>query len=295
MQKNKTVLKVMFVIPKTKYKNSNIGGNRVIDQQKSHWLRTYANTVWTEALKNQLGIVADEPKREDYIQDYQPSKQEILWKSEYDAQVKKVKEVEDELSTISGMSDDIKAAKRELRKHPDNEQLSTTIEHYQASLSMAKETVKYERKLLTKVRNEYKKASTKSVNRHANSEHKEYIKAKQALNESKLAFPGHVIMKIRSNIMTDHDFDAPNSWPSVKPIQDGGTDTGILWHDDNNNYIKRTEFYGGWKASKEAYIIEIIVESAEDVEDPFGKKIIMPDLLDDKTTTKKKKGKKKWN
>jgi hypothetical protein len=125
----------------------------------------------------------------------------------------------------------------------------------------------------------FRKTHEKQDRRRSNADRKSYIKEKLALNEKRLLFPGIVRFDVRSNVITKHDFDAPNCWPTVKPLQDGGTDTCVLWHDDNNNFIKHTSFYGGGKVSKDKYVIDVIVTELENSDhDPFDDQIFLDNL-----------------
>lgn len=268
---------VVFCIPRKRYKNSNTSGNRIADQAKSQWLRAHAEQVWAYALEKQHGIVAVEPD-------------EVEWRTHDDSnesgdddgilhQESIVNGISEEIESLRGMSKDVTRWRREYRRTSD-EAVHVRITDYEDRLSDARERLKYEKKLLTMLRNDKRKTERRDATKRRTVERKAYIAAKMRLNRDKRLFNGPVRMMVRTNMVTDHVFDAPNSWPSVKPIQDGGTDTAILWEDDNNDYIHSTTFYGGWRTSREYYVIEIIVEAIpedEPMENPFGDTIMLPD------------------
>lgn len=268
---------VVFCIPRKRYKNSNTTGNRMADQAKSQWLRAHAEQVWSYALERQHGIVALEPSDDEWrtpSDDAGPDGDDDIKQQE-----SIVNGISDEVESLRGMSKDVTRWRREYRTTGD-EAIHACITDYENRLNDARERLKYERKLLTMLRSDKRKTERRDTMKRRTVERKAYIDAKMRLNRDRRLFNGPVRMMVRTNMVTDHVFDAPNSWPSVKPIQDGGTDTAILWEDDNNDYIRSTTFYGGWRASREYYVIEIIVEAIpgdEPMVNPFGDTIMLPD------------------
>lgn len=269
---------VVFCVPKNRYKGSNVVTNRIVDQNKSQWLRNYAEKVWTHALKTQCGITAKEPADANWRLEQEDDPKLAEMKTALRVQEDYVSSKESSLEDLKAKTAVYKEWKNEYRKTKDPS-LKALIDDYDSRMAALKNDLKTERKLLTRARNEVKKIQHKADVHHSSAERKSYIKSKMALNENNRLFKSKIRMMVRTNVITDHIFDAPNSWPSIKPIQDGGTDTCILWADDNNDYIKSTTFYGGWKASRDYYVMEIIVESIpEDFEDPFDDKIVLPDV-----------------
>lgn len=284
---------VVFCVPKKRYKGSNVMTNRMVDQAKSQWLRENAEKIWTHALESQCGIVAKEPEESEWRLDEVEDPRLIAARQAKLEQEQVVRDKELELSLLKSMDADFREKRRELRKTHD-EGLAISVKSYDEKLASLKNDLKTERKMLTAAKNELKKLEKKASARHSTSERKAYIKAKMKLNDDNRLFQGPVEMMVRTNVITDHIFDAPNSWPSIKPIQDGGTDTCVLWADDNNEYIKSTTFYGGWKASRDFYVMEIIVRPLEDdFVDPFGEKIHLRDVASKNVEKAKRPSRKK--
>lgn len=275
-------LRLRFDVPKKLYKNSNSRLNINQLNIMSAKLRTeIAPPVWEEAIREQFGVVADEPSEWEHP-DRKTSKAEAAALEEMKNQQDALHVAEDKVELILAKEEWLKKSIREARtSHEPLEDLKTELESVESELKMAKDRKKAESKLLTRCKNAYKKLSDKSERRMNSADRKAYIKAKAILNKDKMIFPGTVRMLIRVNNISKHEFDAPNAWPSIKPLQDGGTDTGILWRDDNNDIIKETIFYGGTCASKDNYVLEVIVEEISHNpdehyrNDPFGDKITM--------------------
>lgn len=267
---------VVFCVPRKRYKNSNTGGNRMVDQSKSQWLRSYAEQVWVHALESQHELTAVEPDEDTW-------RTSDVSSDNTDGYAERVAAQEDMVSRASAAVDELKAdsktitaLKREYRK-TGNDATGERIAEYEKQLADARDNLKYEKKLLTMLRAEQRKTTRKAESKLRSTERKAYLTEKARVNADRRLFNGTVRMMVRTNMVTDHVFDAPNSWPSVKPIQDGGTDTGILWEDDNNTFITSTTFYGGWRASREYYVIEIIVEATDNTGSPFHDTIMLPD------------------
>jgi hypothetical protein len=273
------VLRVRFTIPREHYKGSNTGDNDITSRQKSAWLRAYGEKVWGSAIEHEFGLIALEPSSWNLSStDYTPTERKAF--DDYDAQKCIVSSLEDKISQMkSGLS----ALKTENRTIPRSAykhvELSGKIRAVEDDLRGVKLQYRLESKILTRYKNMFRKTHEKQDRRRSNADRKSYIKEKLALNEKRLLFPGIVRFDVRSNVITKHDFDAPNCWPTVKPLQDGGTDTCVLWHDDNNNFIKNTSFYGGGKASKDKYVIDVIVTELENSDhDPFDDQIFLDNL-----------------
>jgi hypothetical protein len=273
------VLRVRFTIPREHYKGSNTGDNDITSRQKSAWLRAYGEKVWGSAIEHEFGLIALEPSSWNLSStDYTLTERKAF--DDYDAQKRIVSSLEDKISQMeSGLS----ALKTENRTIPRSAykhvELSGKIRAVEDDLRGVKLQYRLESKILTRYRNMFRKTHEKQDRRRSNADRKSYIKEKLALNEKRLLFPGIVRFDVRSNVITKHDFDAPNCWPTVKPLQDGGTDTCVLWHDDNNNFIKHTSFYGGGKVSKDKYVIDVIVTELENSDhDPFDDQIFLDNL-----------------
>lgn len=62
---------------------------------------------------------------------------------------------------------------------------------------------------------------------------------------------------------TRRRMDPPNIYPTVKPLVDGLTDTGI-WEDDSYEYMHSMTFrYGGLSGIKGNYLIELIIREVD--------------------------------
>lgn len=264
------ILRVRFVIPVKYYKGSNTNDVPAVSRSKSQWLRRYGEQVWSDAIRRDFGIVADEP--DDWKKSstaYSPSEQKTH--DAFTDQDMIVETASNLVKTLEADHENIRTTLHDVdKKSYEHAELKAQLASIEDDLKTAKRRLQIESKLLTKTRNAFKTAHSRQDSRRSRADRKSYIKEKSRLNEGKLLFPGRVTLDVRSNIITAHDFDAPNCWPSVKPLQDGGTDTCILWHDDNNNFITRTSFYGGGKEDSKNYVIDMIVrEDDGDGSDPF--------------------------
>ena len=275
-------LRLRFDVPKNLYKTSNSRLNINQLNAMSARLRTeIAPPVWEDAIREQFGVVADEPSEWDHPERKQ-SKAEISAMREMEDQQKALHEAEDEVELVSAKEEWLRRSIREAKaSHEHVEDLKAELESVESELKTVKNRRRSESKLFSRCKNAYKKLSNKAERRISSADRRSYIKAKALLNRDKMIFPGTVRMLIRVNNISKHEFDAPNAWPSIKPLQDGGTDTGVLWRDDNNDIIKETIFYGGTCASRDYYVLEVIVEEiSHDPDehyrgDPFGDKMTM--------------------
>ena len=265
-------LRVRFDIPKDKYKGSNTRDNDIVSRQKSSWLRSMGEQAWAIAVKNEFGVEAIEPVEwATASKDLTPSEQKT--RAAYDKQAGVVAALEDKIHTIEGSLEALKTVlKTSSRDSTVHREASENKKALEEDLKKAKAQSRLESKLLTRCKHAFEAAHKKQDARRASADRKSYIAAKMKANAGRLVFPGTVKIAIQSNIVTAHDFDAPNCWPTVKPLQDGGTDSCVLWRDDNNAIIKETSFYGGGKASKDCYVIEMIITelSREPVDDHPG-------------------------
>lgn len=269
-------LRVRFDVPKDKYKGSNTRDNDIVSRQKSAWLRSIGEQAWATAVANEFGVEAVEPTEwETASRELTPSEQKT--RDAYDRQKTVVDDLEDRVQTMAGSIEALKTvmktAGRDSTEYREARENRSALE---SDLKQARAQLRLESKLLTRCKHAFEAACKKQDARRAGVDRKSYIAAKLEANKDRLVFPGTVKMAVQSNIVTAHDFDAPNCWPTVKPLQDGGTDSCVLWRDDNNAIIKETSFYGGGKASKDCYVIEMIVtelsrEPADDhPDDPFA-------------------------
>lgn len=262
------ILRIRFMIPRERYKGSNTNDVPVTSRRKSAWLRSYGERAWAAALEKEYGLVALEPgswitastdltPTEARARDALDEQQRIVdaLSSDVDNAARRLEGLKANVKKVRGECSRTSAAYTEVRADADDAE---------AALKLLRKRMRLESKLLTRSRNAFKSAHGKQDRRRNSTNRKSYIKARMALNEDRLLFPGTVTLDVRSNIVTAHDFDAPNCWPTVKPLQDGGTDTCILWRDDNNKFIRRTSFYGGGIVSRDKYAIDMVVSSFDD-------------------------------
>lgn len=258
---NPKSLTICFEIPKDRYKGSNSRDPDAVLRQKTTWLREHGEMAWTQAIINEFGVEAIEPEAGEWLDDketgFTPTESEAYTAMEQ--QQTRVDELKLKMAEADAFILSVKAARRGMARSSQEYQDMTAkiseVEAYRKDISVQS---KLELKLLTKARNNWSRVHAKQDRRRLSLSRKAYLAAKHKANEGNLIFPGRVDVDIESNIVTGHDFDAPNCWPSVKPLQDGGTDTCVLWRDDNNNYIRRTSFYGGGK-NADCYLIRIKV------------------------------------
>ena len=264
-------LMITFEIPKDKYKGSNTSQNDRLLRAKTTWLREQGCKAWSEAIKKEFNHEALEPDSnalKKSTTSLTPTEQKAY--DTFSEQGAIVDAIKLQMTAAEKAIQQGKESKaKEKRNSTEWKRISGKIKSLEANLKELKHKLRLESKLLTKTKNTWERTRSRQNARRATADRKEYLKAKAKLNEDLLLFPGQVELLIQSNIVTGHDFDAPNCWPSVKPLQDGGTDTCVLWHDDNNKWIKRTTFYGGGK-DPDCYVIRMIVrEWNETADDPF--------------------------
>lgn len=258
------ILIVNFIIPKNRIKNANTPMNYIVSANKSAWIREYAEEIWTEAIKNQFNITAIEPVKKEIKLDLE-TQENLNRLNELEAEVN---EVNDLLKTHISNDLEYKEAKKSIRLKNTSEIIKSKnkekIDEYEETLTKLK-TLK-QRRTLT-LRNFKKMQSTeikKAIRKAEAKNKKEYVKEKIKINEFQHLFKQcHITVTI--NNITNRDFDAPNFAPTSKNLIDAGTDTGILWEDDNNNIIKSMTFLAGNNVDRNNYHIDINVY--EDIND----------------------------
>lgn len=116
-----------------------------------------------------------------------------------------------------------------------------------------------------------RKAEARDRRKAERERRKRLIRARLDLNRGRRVFSGPVCFHVRVHNISSHYFDSPNAWPTVKPIQDAATNTGIVWDDDNNSCIPITIFQGGEHLGHD-YVIDILVRELDadsPAADPF--------------------------
>lgn len=267
MTTTKKTLKATFSVPRTKVKNANMALNHIVAAQKSAWIREYAEGVWAEAVKDQHGLVAKEPKQSD-LPTYEVSEdtQKVLdHLEELDADLKTN---DSERLYLLGLQPTYKewkatlrAAKKDATRKLEVLDLEEKIADYDLRSAAQKAGVKRLRATKASVKRLSGKEVAKELRKIEGAKRRSYISHKLALNSNEQLFQTCAVL-IRVSNITAHEFDAANFYPTVKPILDGATDSALVWPDDNNSVITGgILFLQGSQKSKTDYIFEIeIVE-----------------------------------
>ena len=257
------ILRIRFEIPKNQYKSSNGRDIPRVAAMKSAWLRAYGEATWAEAIRDQYDLKAIEP-------DTWTTAGTALTPSEreaYDALNAQKTTVDNAADDVSRIEAIIAADKAALKTDRDDHETRASLNAALYEIRVAKDRLKTEKTMLTRCRHAWTSAHGRQDRRRSATDRRAYVAAKISRNEERLLFPGRVRLDVVSHVITDRDFDAPNCWPTLKPLQDGGTDTGILWHDDSNRWIESTTFRGGPVISRDHYVIDATVTAADNIHD----------------------------
>jgi len=265
------ILKARFIIPKNKIKNANAPLGHIIAAQRSAWIREYSVDVWGEAIREQFNIEAIEPSVEDVgALEYPEEVREIQEKIQ--SLTDDMNEADSKLKELQSNDSEYKSWKKERtslkRKAAENfeklEEIEQKIFEYEEKISSLK-ALKVRRKAsLASFKKSREKDSKKLIRKTESNNKKKYIEAKIKANAFQHIFEKCFVVATVHNI-TNRDFDSPNFYPSLKPILDAGTDTGVLWEDDNNRIIRSTTFLPGTNLDRNNYILDIeIFESIEE-------------------------------
>lgn len=120
------------------------------------------------------------------------------------------------------------------------------------------ESIAEQRHALAMLSAKTRKAKASEQRKAERERRKRLIRARLDLNRDRRIFQGPVCFHVRVHNISSHYFDSPNAWPTVKPIQDAATNTGIVWDDDNNSCIPVTTFQGGEQLGHD-YVIDVLV------------------------------------
>ncbi len=258
-------LTVRFDVPREWYKGSNTRDNDRVSSKKSAWLRSHAEEAWLEAIRSEYGLTPVEPT----VGSWSETDKTKLTPSEQSARDRLDAQqavVDDVTAGIEAVVESIAATKRvtQSTKRGSDEYVEAMSKRrvLEASLRGLRDRKRLESKLLTRCKHRWEAARSKQNARRSSVDRKAYLEAKTEANveAGKMLFPGKVRLTVRTAVPTAHVFDAPNCWPTVKPLQDGGTDSCVLWRDDNNEIIESTTFVGAGKSDNGAYVIEFTVE-----------------------------------
>lgn len=258
-------LTVRFDVPREWYKGSNTRDNDRVSSRKSAWLRAHAEEAWLTALSTEWGITPIEPADDSWEKTDKskltPSEQDA--RDRLDSQQVVMDEVEASLSTVEECIAEAKTRLAGL-KRGSTEYASVMADRrkLEDEAKGLRQRKRLESKLLTRCKHRWEAVHSKQESRRSSVDRKAYLEAKAKANllAGRMLFPGKARLTIRCCVPTAHVFDAPNCWPTVKPLQDGGTDSCVLWRDDNNEIIESTTFVGGGKSDNGAYVIEFVIE-----------------------------------
>lgn len=265
------ILKARFTIPKNKIKNANAPLGHIIAAQRSAWIRDYSLDVWAQAIEDQFKVTAIEPT-EDLINadEYPEEVRDIQGKIK--SLTEDMEEADNELKALLASDCDYKIWKKERtalkRKATENSDALELIEekifNYEEKIKALKALKARRKSSLASFKRSREKDSKKLIRKTESNNKKKYIEAKIKLNTFQHIFEKCFVVVTVHNI-TNRDFDSPNFYPTLKPILDAGTDTGVLWEDDNNRIIRSTTFLPGTNLDRNNYILDIeIFENMED-------------------------------
>lgn len=290
-------LHVTFRIPKEHIKSSNMSMSHIIAAVKTRRLKDFAGPVWEEAIREQFGVEPLEPDPADW-EPYRGARLLLMADDGVDGlpddwleQVEKPDDVAAAAGELAAMEraaadaeaelarlDAARPVYAELRAEAGADAAHRALAEWKEGRAAAATALRNAKTLLRRSRTAAGAGIRDWRRKAVRDARRAYNEAKKRVNADRRVFPGQVVMMIRCNNVTSHFFDAPNLYPTVKAIQDAGTLTGVLWEDDNNSVILRTDFYGGSQASVNDYVLEVIVREVlpGDFTDPFGPKLELP-------------------
>lgn len=292
-----TKLYVRFEIPVKKWLSSNQRLNYMIAASKSSWIVSNMQETWKAAIEKQFNITPIIPDDETVSKYYKQPKivNEIKSTKNNSSDNENVKLGEDEdalkaaetrLTIIKNMFEQwkalnekayIKLKKTYSLKHNDNHIDDSSLPEnngsefeYAQYLRLKKEReelkdrVNRQSKNVTSIKKAVNKTLIKSITSNSKALKRAVIKATREVNANNRLFNEPVRFRVRIHNISKHYFDSPNSYPTIKPLQDAGTNTGILWEDDNNSCVQMVTFQGAEMLSKENYVVDIIVETLDE-------------------------------
>lgn len=292
-----TKLYVRFEIPVKKWLSSNQRLNYMIAASKSSWIVSNMQETWKAAIEKQFNITPIIPDDETVSKYYKQPKivNEIKSTKNNSSDNENVKLGEDEdalkaaetrLIILKNMLEQwkalnekayIKLKKTYSLKHNDNHIDDSSLPEnngsefeYAQYLRLKKEReelkdrVNRQSKNVTSIRKAVNKTLIKNITSNSKALKRAVIKATREVNADNRLFNEPVRFRVRIHNISKHYFDSPNSYPTIKPLQDAGTNTGILWEDDNNSCVQMVTFQGAEMLSKENYVVDIIVETLDE-------------------------------
>lgn len=237
-------LYVRFKVPKKYWLGSNLRLSPIMAARRSKWIIHHMAQYWLDAIKNQYNITPLTPSEADI-----------------NSIIDKIMSKRHSKTIPDGFTPIIELAKLRLK------QLETSLR--QAEISNDNNTVeglklKIEAQKLTIKSLESECSITDFIKADATTVRQARIMAVKQANRNNRLFNQPVRFHVRIHNISKHLYDSPNAWPTIKPLQDAGTNTGILWEDDNNSCVNLTTFQGAEMLSKDEYVIDVIVETVDE-------------------------------
>lgn len=270
-----TRLYARFEIPKNKWRDSNQRLDPVVSGLRSSWIVDYSEGIWRQALKAQYGMEPLEPD-EKMIQEYldrKPAKVIDTTDDDNDCtlQENRLAQIEERLKEFDDNNKTLLASLKRRDKNRKNTLTPDEKKELDSLMSTRADIVdmkKRQQKGITALRQRIRKIRDKNDREALKARRRALIGARKELNKDRKLFPDGTQVRFHARIhnITKHYYDAPNAYPTVKPIEDAGTITGVMWEDDNNACIPLTTFRGESTLSRDNYVVDVIIET---VDEPF--------------------------
>jgi hypothetical protein len=228
---------------------------------RSKRIQDYAEKVWRGAVADQFGIEPVEPDRTSISVDdgYDTPGEDSL-----------LSVLEERLASLidkrTAWDNEHSTVFKNAKTHDPDAYVKL-----QAERKGIAEAITRQKHAVSVHKNKTKKDNNKAQRVHERNLDKELVRERLRLNAGNRVFSTPVRFHVRVHNISTHLFDSPNAYPTVKPTEDAGTRTGVLWDDDNNSCIPITTFRGAPMLGHD-YILDIIVESIDTPlsEDPFA-------------------------
>lgn len=245
-----TTMYARFIIGKNDWRSSNQRLNPVMDGLRSKRIQDYAEKVWRAELLKQFHLVPMEPVCDMDQHVDMPVDNE------------RTRVMEHRLDELRSEREDWdkknKSILPSLKKNDPGQYEFLIKERLRI-----RESISRQHKALTLERGRIRKNNRKEGRILQRSADKRLVEERLLLNKDRRLFTSPVRFNIRVHNISKHFFDSCNSWPTIKPLQDAATRTGVIWDDDNNACIPITTFRGGEMLGHD-YVIDIIIESMDE-------------------------------
>lgn len=254
-------LTASFFIPKNYVKNANKSLAPIVAARKSSWIRTHSEPTWAAAVKEQFGIVAKEPDK-NCLKHFNISEESQKILDDIEKREKEFADLVKEEKRLQSMKSEISSDRKLLRKLSKDKgveyfALEDEIFAYEKQVQQVKSAKERIRKVISNLKNNQKPSVDKELRKIEKNRKDDYRTKKIAANSH--IFETCAVI-VRSHIITSSKFDAPNFYPTVKPIIDAATDTGVIWEDDNNSIISGGFlFLPGKVKDRNNYVFDITI------------------------------------